>query len=195
MILSKRMRWTLAAAAILALFLAWTLGRNAARTADATAVVARVRQLNQLATVEYTVERVVGVREPKQPLGEESILLIVRARVQAGVRLDGLKEGDIVKRKDGATAIRLPRPEILSVTVDEKQTKVWDRRVTWWTPWVPFSLDLEKTARQRGLDAAREAALEMGILDQAERNAQSSIRTLLGLAGIEKVEFIPSGTS
>jgi hypothetical protein len=189
------MRWTLAAAAVLALLLAWTIGRNAQRDADSAAIVAQVRQLNQLTTVEYTVERVVGIREPKQPLGEESILLLVRARVQAGVRLDRLKEGDVVKRGDGATIVRLPRPEILEVAIDEKQTKVWDRRVTWWTPWVPFSLDLEKTARQRGLDAAREAALEMGILNQAERNAETSIRTLLELAGVKTVEFVPAGTS
>jgi len=55
----------------------------------------------------------------------------------------------------------------------------------------PYSLDLEKGGRMEGLEGARKAALEMGILTQADRNAEASIRGLLSLAGVKLVEIIP----
>ena len=57
---------------------------------DPQAVVAQVRRLNQLSTVRYTVQKVIGLREQKQPIGEESILLVMQARVEAGIDLASL---------------------------------------------------------------------------------------------------------
>jgi hypothetical protein len=155
---------------------------------DPQAVVTQVRQLSQLATVEYTIQKVVGLKEEKQPVGSESILLIVQARVQAGVDLAGLHAEDVSVRSDGTVALCLPPAKILNLSIDEKETKVWDRQKTWWAPWIPYSLDLEKRARLTGIEAVRQAALDMGILAQADRNAETSIRGLLGLAGVKSVK-------
>ena len=76
--------------------------------------------------------------------------------------------------------------------IDDKQTKVWDRSITWWTPWVPFNPDLERQARLAAKDEIEKAALEMGILDQARRNAEVSIRSLLETFGVKAVTI---GTS
>ena len=162
---------------------------------DTRAVVMQVRQLNQLATVRYTIQKVVGLREQKQPLGSESILLVIQAHVEAGIDLSGLTDEDVFRRPDGALVIRLPEPKILNISVDEKETKVWDRQKTWWTPWVPYSIDLEQRARVAGLESLKQSALEMGILKQAERNAEASIRGLLGLAGLQTVVIIPASVS
>lgn len=179
---------------ILAIFLAT---RRYSRTPDldAQSVVTQVRRLNQLATVRYTVQKVVGIKEDKQPVGSESILLVMQARVEAGIDLSGLREQDVFRRPDGALVIRMPEAKILNVAVDEKQTKVWDRTKTWWTPWVPYSIDLEQRARIEGLEAITRGALEMGILKDAERNAESSIRGLLGLAGVKNVVVLPASIS
>ena len=162
---------------------------------DTQTVVTQVRQLNQLATVRYTVQKVIGLREEKQPLGSESILLVMQARVEAGIDLSSLKNQDISRRPDGTLVLRMPPAKILNVAVDEKETKVWDRYKTWWTPWVPYSLDLEQRARRDGLEAVKIGAVEMGILKDAERNADASIRGLLGLAGVKSVVIIPAGIS
>ena len=179
---------------ILAIFLAT---RRYSRTPDldAQSVVTQVRRLNQLATVRYTVQKVVGIKEDKQPVGSESILLVMQARVEAGIDLSGLREQDVFRRPDGALVIRMPEAKILNVAVDEIQTKVWDRTKTWWTPWVPYSIDLEQRARIEGLEAITRGALEMGILKDAERNAESSIRGLLGLAGVKNVVVLPASIS
>jgi len=162
---------------------------------DPQAVVAQVRRLNQLSTVRYTVQKVIGLREPKQPIGEESILLVMQARVEAGIDLASLRKQDVFRRSDGALVLRLPAARILNVAVDEKETKVWDREKTWWTPWIPYSMDLEQRARVEGLQSIKKAALDMGILKDAEQNAESSIRGLLGLAGITSVVIIPGSAT
>jgi len=74
--------------------------------------------------------------------------------------------------------------------LDEKQTRVWDRQITWWTPWVPFNPDLERQARLAALDSVRQTAVEMGILDEARHNAETSIRNLLKTLGAQSVTFV-----
>jgi hypothetical protein len=162
---------------------------------DAPAVVTQVRQLKQLATVRYTVQKVVGLREAIHPVGEESILLVVQASVEAGIDLAALTDRDVEAGSDGSVRLRLPPARLLNVSIDEKQTQVWDRSKTWWTPWVPYSKDLESRARLRGIEGARQAALEMGILKHAEQNAETAIRALLNLSGVKQVQIVPGSVS
>lgn len=183
------------AVAFLAGGIGYWLGRRPFNAPADPAVVAQIQRLNQLATVRYTVQKAVGIREPKTPLGEESILLIVQATVDAGIKLDQLTESDVTKRSGGTIVVRIPRAEILNVAIDENATKVWDRQKTWWTPWVPYSPDLEGRARREGLRIAREAAVEMGILQQAESNAAAAIRSLLHITGTPEVIVITAGSS
>ena len=176
---------TAALVVAIAFFGTWQPGRQ--RPFDSPSVLAQVRQLHQLATVKYTVQKVIGLTEPKHPVGSESILLILQASVHAGVDLSQMKQSDLQVQRDGSIAVRLPAAQIFNVSVDEKETKVWDRRITWWTPWIPYSKDLDRRARIEGIEAIKNAALDMGILRQAEQNAESSIRTLLTLAGVKTV--------
>ena len=155
------------------------------------AVITQIRQLNQLATVRFSVQRVVGLTEPKIPLGEESILLIVQGDVQAGVDLADLRREDVVLSGTRAL-VRLPPPKVLTSYLDESQTKIWDRHVTWWTPWVPYNPDLEHRARLQALDEIRKAAINMGILDRAAQNAESAIRQVLAAFGVN-VKFDHQG--
>ena len=182
---------------LIAIGVSWWLVRRApsARHLDPPSILTQVRQLNQIASVQYTVQKVVAIREQKQPVGSESILLILQASIEAGIDLAALRREDVSVGSNGGIVIRLPHAQILHVSVDEKQTKVWDRQKTWWTPWIPYSVDLEQRARVAGLEEAKQTALEMGILRQAESNAMTSIRGLLGLVGVKTVVFIPGSAS
>ncbi len=155
------------------------------RRLDSASVVTQVKQLNQLVTVRYSIERVVGLTEPKIPLGEESILLMVEGEALAGVDLSTLSPRDVSHTGKRAVTIALPPAKLFNAFLDEKQTKVWDRHITWWTPWVPYDPDLEHKARLQAIDDLRSAALQMGILDQAQKNAESAIRELLSAFDIK----------
>jgi hypothetical protein len=165
-------------------------GEGAAhRTLESPAVVKEVQQLSELVTVKYSIEKVVGMKEQKSPVGTESILLLVRGKVLAGVDLAGLTPGDVTVVNRDTLRIRLTPPHIQETYLDEKYTKVWDRSITWWTPWVTPDVDLEHKARMQAVDDIKAAALEMGILVEARRIAEMDIRQTLRAFGMDKIVF------
>ena len=159
--------------------------------ADLPVLVREIQQLSELVSVNCTVQKVVGLEEKKSPFGSEKLLLIVQAEVLAGIELSELTTKDVHVSSDRRITIALPPPKILHVLLDEQQTKVWDRQITWWTPWVPYNPDLERQARLIALESVRETALSMGILDDAQRTAEQSIGYLLRAAGAKAVMFEP----
>lgn len=155
------------------------------RSASPATIITEVHKLNQLVTVRYSIQRVVGIKEQKVPVGEESILLMVQGEVLAGVDLDRVRDRDLEYAGSHSIVIVLPPAQILNNFLDEEQTKVWDRHITWWTPWIPYDPDLEHKARLQAINDVRDAALKMGILGQAEKNARVSIRELLSAFGLQ----------
>jgi hypothetical protein len=159
------------------------------RVVDAPAVVKEIQQLSELVTVKYSVQKVIGLKEEKVPFGSEQVLLMVQADVLGGVDLAALSANDVQIAANNTITVRLPPPKVMHVSVDEKQTRVWDRSKTWWTPWVPYDPELEQKARLAALEAAQAAALEMGILSNAQENAEKTIRGFLRTVGVESVRF------
>jgi hypothetical protein len=158
---------------------------------DMPGLIREVQQLNELVSVKYSIQKVVGLKEDKVPFGSESILLVVQGTVLGGVDLKNLQERDI--GVDGkVVSVRLPQANILHVYLDDKLTQVWDRRITWWTPWVPFNPDFERKARLAAVESIRKQAEEMGILRDAKRNAEQTLDRLLKALGAGEVRFMPS---
>jgi predicted Zn-dependent protease len=86
-----------------------------------------------------------------------------------------------------SVTIRLPEPEILSVSLDEEQTRVYDRDFS------PLNLrpddDLVEEARAAAVEEIEQAAQKNDILKTAERNAENSIRAFVTSLGFEEVRF------
>jgi hypothetical protein len=160
------------------------------RLADLPVLVREIQQLSELVSVKYTVQKVVGLEEQKAPFGSEKLLLVVQAEVLAGIELSELRTENVDVASERRITVALPAPKILHVLLDEQRTKVWDRRITWWTPWVPFNPDLEREARLTALESVRETAIEMGILKHAQRNAEQIISSLLEALGAQSVTFV-----
>ena len=201
--LQLRIRWAAygIVAGVLLAAVAFLSSRNVtrdaspARTLDAAAVVHEIQSLNELVSVKYTVQKVVGLEEQKVPFGSEKLLLFVQAEVLAGIDLSTLAASDVKLLPATKMQVVLPLPKIVQIVIDDKQTKVWDRRITWWTPWVPFNPDLERQARLAARDAIEQAAIEMGILAQARRNAETAIRSLLNTFGVKSVTVLSGGNT
>lgn len=195
MVVVRPERWrtlAIAAGCSLVLLLLWInrpAGSPFSRIADPPGILREIRQLRELVTIRYSIQKVAGLTENKIPLGSESILLIVQARVHAGIDLSELRDQDIRVTRDGHVEIKLPRAKILHTDLDEKNTRVWDRSKTWWTPWVPYDMDLEKKARIAALSSVEKEAVDMGILLDAQVSAQNAIRALLRPLGFQEVTF------
>jgi hypothetical protein len=187
-----RLKWIAAGAIVgIAFFFALQAfvarGTIPVRTLDAPAMVRQIQGLSELVSVKYTVQKVVGLEQKKTPVGTEKLLLIVQAEVLAGVDLAAVAPSNLKILPGENVKLTLPPARILHIVIDDKETKVWDRQITWWTPWVSPDPDLERQARLAATKSIERAALDMGILDQARRNAETVIRNLLQALGAKSV--------
>ncbi len=166
------------------------LQERPARTTTSPVVVEGVRELDQLATVRVT-ESIIVTRESggdvlDRLFSGEKVLLVATGNVEAGVDLSEVGEDD-VRVEDETVTIRLPEPEVLSASLDEEETRVYDRDYS------PLNLrpddDLVEEARAEAEERIEVAARENGILGTAETNAERSIRTLVVVMGFEEVRF------
>lgn len=155
------------------------------RHVDVPAMVLRIQQLNDLVTVKYNIQKIIGLEEQKIPFGSEKVMLMVQAKVFGGVDLKEVK----ANTNGSGVDLLLPPAKIIDVSIDENETKVWDRSKTWWTPWVSLNPELEQNARRAALAAVQQAALQMGILSNAQQNAEITIREFLHTAGVTNVTF------
>jgi hypothetical protein len=167
------------------------LQERPAKTTTSPVVVEGVRGLDQLATVRVT-ESIIVTRESASDnaldrlFSGEKVLLVASGNVEAGVDLGELGEDDVVVRDDTVT-IRLPEPEVLSASLDEDKTKVYDR------DYAPLNLrpddDLVEEARATAEERIEAAARENGILDTARTNAEKSVRAFVEALGFREVRF------
>ncbi len=161
------------------------------RTTTSPVVVEGIQKLDQLATVRWT-ESVVVTKESEgnslqRFLAGEKVLLVATGEVEAGVNLANLGSEDVEVEGEKVT-IRLPEPEILSSSLDEEKTGVYDRdqgllRLR------PDDALVEEARR----DAEREitdSAQKNGILEHARKNAEEGIRAFVTTLGFEEVEFV-----
>jgi hypothetical protein len=167
-------------------------GGTVHRTLDPAAVVQQIQPLQELVTVRYRVQKAIGLKEEKVPFGAEQVLLLVQANVLGGVDLATLTPADVRVGADRDVTITLPPPRVLHVFIDDKDTQVWDRSKTWWTPWVAYNPQLEQQARQAALEAVQQTALQMGILSNAQQNAETTLRAVLRASGCPTVRFAPA---
>ena len=167
------------------------LQERPARTTTSPVVVEGVRGLDRLATVRVT-ESIIVTRESASDnaldrlFSGEKVLLVATGDVEAGVDLSEIGEEDV--RVEGETVtIRLPEPEVLSASLDEEQTRVYDRDYS------PLNLrpddDLVEEARAEAEERIEAAARENGVLDTAETNAEGSIGAFVRALGFEEVRF------
>jgi hypothetical protein len=161
-----------------------------AQTTTGPVVVEGVQDLNRLATIRWResviVTRESGGTELERFLAGEKVLLVATGDVEAGVDLASLGRDD-VKVNGETVTIRLPEPEILSASLDEQKTGVYDR------DFGPLNLhpddDLVEQARAAAVDRIEQAARDEDILDQAEQNTEDSIRAFVSTLGFEEVRF------
>lgn len=161
-----------------------------ARTTTGPTVVEGIQDLDRLATVRWTesvpVTRESGGTGLERFFTGERVLLIASGDVEAGVDLARMGEEDV--RVEGeVVTIRLPEPEVFSASLDEEETDVYDRDFS------PLNLrpddDLVEEARGEAVERIEAAARENGILEQAENNAEDSIRAFVTTLGFEEARF------
>lgn len=166
------------------------LGEKPPRTTTGPVVVEGIQELDQLATVRWTesvpVTRETGGGILDRLFSGEKVIVIATGKVEAGVDLGDISKDDVSVGGD-SVSIDLPQPEILSASLDEEKTRVYDRDFS------PLNMrpddQLVEEARLRAVEKIKGAARENEILDTAEKNAEDSVRAFVTTLGFEEVRF------
>jgi hypothetical protein len=155
-------------------------------------VVMAIRDVARLEATSFHIEKVVEATDRQSRLwgfvqAKDALLLVAVGDVVAGVDLTKVRDGDVrVDATKGAVTIRLPPPEIVSSTLDERATHVYSRSTD---ALAQRDEQLEGEARRAAEEQMRKVALDEGILEKARVSTERTLRGLLRALGYERAEI------
>ncbi|MSU35503.1 MAG: DUF4230 domain-containing protein [Pedosphaera sp.] len=150
---------------------------------DTATLLRQVQSLAQLVTVKYLLEKVVILEDVKW-FGENRLIMVAHGVAKAGFDLSTLQSGDISVEGDHLK-IRLPRPQITDVYIDDRRTEIVERSTGLLRA---YDKDLELDARRQALDKIKLAAADSGIFKDAEERARLQLTLLGGQMGFSDVQ-------
>lgn len=134
--------------------------------------------ISELATVSYHYTNMAQFENSsdfygvKVPFTTKSFILTYSGQIKAGV---DLKDVDVTV-KESAVTVKLPGAKILSHEIDEDSVEIFDEKASIFNP---FTVE-DFTAFQADQKAAVERkATEQGLLSEAQKRAEDSVRLLL----------------
>jgi len=155
---------------------------------DPVTVLIEVQDLSNLETAAYSVEKIITAESGQGPFGflfGDRLILVAHGKVVAGVDLSKVEDGDIVVDADGRVEVTLPPAEILHVYLDNDKSYIYDRD----TGFIGMNPALESEARRAAEREILNAAVEDGILDIAQENAEAYIGRFILSLGFKTVDF------
>lgn len=156
---------------------------------DRVTIVHEVNQLARLETASFNMEKIITAERNNELLWGafgESLIFVAYADVVAGVDLTRMTAEDIQVVSPTDVMIHLPPAEVFVVDLDNERSYVADRDTGLFAGADP---ELETLVRQSAESEILQAALERGILTQADQNAQAYLQTFLRALGFTGVTF------
>jgi len=155
---------------------------------DPITVLREVRSLARLETVQYSLEKVITTEVGQGALGflfGDRLLFVAHGEVIAGVDLEKLGAANM-QAENGVLTVTLPEAEIFVATLNNDLSYVYDRQTGILKR---GDVELESLARQEAEKEIEKAALADGILETAQKNAESYLYRLLRQLGYQEVIF------
>jgi hypothetical protein len=155
---------------------------------DPVTYINEVRALARLETIQYSIEKVITAETGQGTfdfLFGDRMLFVAHGVVIAGIDMEKIGP-DQLRLENGVLYVTLPPAEIFVATLDNQKSYVYDRETGFLNKGVQ---DLETLARQSAEDEIRKAALDDGILQQAQTNAENYLFRFFQSLGYDNVIF------
>ncbi len=156
---------------------------------DPVTYINEVRALARLETIQYSIEKVITAEIGQGTfdfLFGDRLLFVAHGVVIAGIDMEKIGPEQL-RLENGVLYVTLPPAEIFVATLDNQKSYVYDRDTGILSKGVQ---DLETLARQSAEDEIRRAALEDGILQQAQTNAENYLFRFFQALGYDNVIFV-----
>jgi hypothetical protein len=155
---------------------------------DPVTYINEVRALARLETIQYSVEKVITGETGGgtfQSLFGDKILFVGHGTVIAGIDLQKMQPEDM-RYENGVLTVKLPPAEIFIAALDNEKSYVYNRDTGLLTK---PDINLETLVRQRAEEEILKAALEDGILQQAQTNAEAYLLKFFNALGFPNTIF------
>ena len=155
---------------------------------DPVTIIREVQSLARLETIQYSVEKVITAEVNQGvfgPLFGDKLLFVAHGFVIAGIDLAEIDSEDLWLEED-ILYVDLPDAEVFVATLKNDESYIYDRETGIFRKSDP---DLETAARQAAEEEILNAALEDGILLQAEMYAEVFLERLFNSLGYMQVVF------
>jgi hypothetical protein len=156
---------------------------------DPVTYITEIRALARLETIQYSVEKVITAEIGQGSfdfLFGDKLLFVAHGTVIAGIDMNKL--GPEHLRYDGSVLyVTLPPAEVFIATLDNQKSYVYDRETGIFTNGIN---DLETLARQTAEQEILKAAMEDGILNQAQINAEAFLLKFFAALGFPNTIFV-----
>jgi hypothetical protein len=156
---------------------------------DPVTYINEVRALARLETIQYSIEKVITGETGGgtfQALFGDKILFVGHGTVIAGIDMEKLQPEDM-RFENGVLTVKLPPAEIFIATLDNEKSYVYDRETG---ILAKPDVNLETLVRQRAEEEIRTAAINDGILEQAQANAEAYLFKFFAALGYPNAIFI-----
>jgi len=156
---------------------------------DPVTYINEIRALARLETIQYSVEKVITGETGGgtfSGLFGDKILFVGHGTVIAGIDMDKLRPEDM-RYENGVLSVKLPPAEIFIATLDNEKSYVYERDTGLLTNPDP---NLETQVRQVAEQEVLKAALEDGILEQAQVNAEAYLLKFFNALGFPNTIFL-----
>jgi hypothetical protein len=151
-----------------------------------------IQEKPKLETTSYFLTTVADVKKTVGLLKQEQrVILVACGTVTAGIDLSKITAANISVRGE-TVVIQLPEAELFRTALVENR----DSTCTY-VAYLSYGFllesdpKMESEARQQAMASMQATALDNGILDTAQKNAETEVRRLLFLVGYKSVEFAP----
>jgi len=149
-----------------------------------------LKDLAELATVEYSVTKIVSYKDVAW-YGDRKILFETAALVKAGIDLNELADQDIQLEDDKAVTVTLPRPRILLFNMKpEHMREIFNESGILRSD---FSNEEKDGLLSQGEKDIRAKVARMDILERAARNARILVESWLKKMGFATVKVVFKG--
>lgn len=150
--------------------------------------MSEMSEVAELGSVEYTIEKVVKASDDAEwyKLGDRKILFKCTAYLKAGIDMSKFDATKVsINEEQKSIVLTLPKAELLSFNMPpEKAVLAYEKVATFRSN---FSASDRNKLLQLGEKDIREDVPNLGILADAEKNASSFFKALLGQLGFEMV--------
>lgn len=172
-------------------WLGWLTGNVKTSTSIVT-ILDRIQAMTQLTTTRYSYSNVLVSERELPPilagLYGERLVMVAVGEVNAGIDLSKITSDRLTAVDDNTLVIRLPPAELQDCFFNEQQSYVISRDTGLFARPIPT---LDENARLYAISKFRDRALVDGALENAQSQAETAVREMIGgITGYTDIRII-----